>query len=421
MYINNRINSTQEGRNYYGILQIQVVCELGSRPVENAEIQIFHKYDPNTVVDTLITDNSGKTIEIELPAPPIEYSMEPTNYQPYSEYRLVISAPGLQTIIIDSAQILPFVKTIQPVSMPRREDDTNISNTITIGPNYLFGNYPPKVYEDEVKTEIEEQVDKSVVIPEFIIVHDGLPSDLTATNYKIEYREYIKSVASSQIYATWPQETIYANILTRLSFSLNRIYTDWYHRLGYDFDITSSTAFDQIWFYGRNIDSNISLAVDYMFNYFLSLPDVRQPILTQACTGELITCQNMISLWGSKFLGDQDYKAIDILHTYYNETMYINYTNNITGIQAWPNVELSEGSRSDAVKLMQQYLLIISHVYSEIPIIEADGIFGPETKSAVMAFQKLFELPVTGTINAVTWYKIAQIYQRLTQASEFCK
>ncbi len=421
MYINNRIYSTQEGRKYYGILQIQVVCQLGSRPVENAEIQIFHKYNPNTVVDTLITDNSGKTIEIELPAPPIEYSMEPTNYQPYSEYRLVISAPGLQTIIIDSAQILPFVKTIQPVSMPRREDDTNISNIITIGPNYLFGNYPPKVYEDEVKTEIEEQVDKSVVIPEFIIVHDGLPSDLTATNYKIEYREYIKSVVSSQIYATWPQETIYANILTRLSFSLNRIYTDWYHRLGYDFDITSSTAFDQIWFYGRNIDSNISLAVDYMFNYFLSLPDVRQPILTQACTGELITCQNMISLWGSKFLGDQDYKAIDILHTYYNETMYINYTNNITGIQAWPNVELSEGSRSDAVKLMQQNLLVISLVYSEIPIIEADGIYGPKTKSAVMAFQKLFELPVTGTINAVTWYKIAQIYQRLTQASEFCK
>ncbi|WMJ86631.1 peptidoglycan-binding domain-containing protein [Anaerocolumna sp. MB42-C2] len=421
MYINNRIYPTQERRKYYGILQVQVVCELGSRPVENAEIQIFHKYNPNTVIDILSTDSSGKTIEIELPAPPIEYSMEPTNYQPYSEYMLVISAPGLQTVEIDSAQILPYVKTIQPVRMPLKDANTDISKLITIGPNFLFGNYPPKIYEEEVKTHIEAQVNKSVVIPEFIIVHNGIPTDLTARNYKIEYREYIKNVVSSQIYATWPHETIYANILTRLSFSLNRVFTDWYHRQGYDFDLTSSTAFDQIWIYGRNIDNNISLAVDYVFNYFLSLPDVNQPILTQACIGKSVTCQNMISLWGSKFLGDQGYKAIDILHTYYNESMYINYTNNITGIQVWPDVILSEGSNSDAVKLMQQNLHVIARAYDELPLLEADGIFNPKTQSAVAAFQKVFNLPVTGTINAVTWYKIEQIYQRLTRIFEFCK
>ena len=412
---------TLKRRKYYGTLQIQVMCELGLRPVENAEIQIFHKYNPNTVIDILNTNSSGKTIEIELPAPPIEYSMEPTNYQPYSEYRLVISAPGLQTVEIDSAQILPFVKTTQPVRMPLKNDNTDISKLITIGPNFLFGNYPPKIYEDEVKIDIEALINKSVVIPEYIIVHNGIPTDSTASNYKIEYREYVKNVVSSQIYATWPHETIYANILTRLSFSLNRVYTDWYHRLGYDFDLTSSTAFDQIWIYGRNIDNNISLAVDYVFNYFLSLPDVNQPILTQACVGESVTCQNMISLWGSKFLGDQGYKAIDILHTYYNESMYINYTNDITGIQVWPNVILSEGSNSDAVKSMQQTLQIISRAYDELPLLEANGLFDSKTKSAVATFQKIFDLSVTGTINAVTWYKIAQICQRLTRSSEFCK
>ena len=420
MYTKNKIYKAQTGKKYYGILQVHVVCELGSRPVENAEVRIFHKYDTNTVLDIISTDPSGKTREIELQTPPIEYSMEPINYQPYSEYRLVISAPGLQTVEIDSAQILPYVKTIQPVRMPRKGDEINANKIITIGPHFLYGNYPPKIYEDDVKNDIEAQVNKPVIIPEFIIVHNGLPSDITARNYKIEYREYIKNVVSSQIYATWPEETIYANILTRLSFSLNRVYTDWYHRQGYDFDITSSTAFDQIWIYGRNIDSNISLAVDYMFNYYLSLPDVKQPVLTQACIGKLVTCPNMISLWGSKFLGDQNYKAIDILHTYYNNTMYINYSTQITGLPAWPDAELSEGSTSEHVKLMQQYLEVISHAYDEIPLIEADGVLGPKTKSAVMEFQKIFNLPVTGTIDVVTWYKIAQMYQRLIRASEFC-
>ncbi|MGB8454003.1 MAG: peptidoglycan-binding domain-containing protein [Anaerocolumna sp.] len=420
MYIKyKKIYPTQVDRKYFGKLQVHVVCESGSRPVENAEVQVFHKYDPNMVVVDLITDISGKTVEIDLPAPPIEYSMNPTSNQPYAEYRLIITAPGLRTVEIDSVQLLPFVKTVQPVRMPRKDYDNNAAKIITIGTNFLYGNYPPKVYEDEVKDNIAS--DKPVIIPEFIIVHDGIPTDSTAENYKIEYREYIKSVVTSQIYATWPQETIYANLLARLSFSLNRVYTDWYPNQGYDFTITSSTSYDQIWFYGRNIDSNINLAVDHLFNYFLSLPDISQPILTQACAENLPSCTDMISLWGSKYLGDQAYQAIDILHYYYGDMLYINSTDNIEGITAWPNMELKKGTKSEDVNYIQNQLKTLAHVYNEIPLIVVDGFYGPQTEKAVSAFQKIFDLPVAGTVDAVTWHKIGQMYKRITRAFDLCK
>ncbi len=412
--INNGIYLVQSGKKYFGILQVQVVCEeAGSRPVENAGVQVFHKSDPNTVIVDLITDISGKTTEIELPAPPIEYSMEPTTYQPYSEYRLVITAPGLQTLEIDSVQLFPYVKTVQPVKMPRKINGNEPAKTILIGPHFLCGKYPPKIYEDEVKDNIVPEENKPILIPEFIIVHDGIPSDAAAGNYKIEYRDYIKNVVSCQIYATWPLETIYANILTILSFSLNRIYTDWYPSQGYDFTITSSTAFDQIWIYGRNVNSNICLAVDYIFNYFLSLPDITQPILAQA--GNSMICSNMISLWDSKFLGDQTYKALDILRYYYGDMLYINHTDNIAGVIAWPNTELKEGITSEEVEYIQKQLRILSCAYYEIPLINADGIYEENTKAAVCAFQKIFDLPVTGTVDAATWYKISHTHASITR------
>lgn len=402
---------------YFGILQVQVVCDLGSRPVENAEVQVFVKSNPDTVIAESSTDVSGKTIEIELPAPPVEYSMEPSANQPYAEYRLVITAPGLQTVIIDSAQLLPYVKTVQPIRMPRKEDENKAAKTIRIGPHFLYGDYPPKIYEDEVKDNFISE--EPVIIPESIIVHDGLPSNAAAKNYRTDYRDYIKNVVSSQIYANWSQETIYANILARLSFSLNRVYTGWYKNQGYDFTITSSTAYDQIWIYGRNIDSNISLAVDYIFNYFLSLPDIlTQPLLTQACNDAAAACPDMISLWDSKYLGDQSYKAIDILRHYYGELIYINTTDNIENITAWPKTELGEGTdMPDELKQIQGKLRILSHAYDEIPIITVDGVFNPDTKNAVIAFQRIFNLPMTGTIDAVTWYKISHIHARLTRSS----
>ncbi len=400
----------------YGILQVQVVSGATAYPIENAAVQIFSRDNPDNVLESLTTDISGKTVEVELAAPPVEYSLEPTPFQPYTEYIVVVSATGFRTVSIDSAQILPFIKSIQPVSMSPLAPGSEGIELIRIDPNYLFGSYTPKVYEDEVKEAFEGEGAKPVVIPEFITVHSAVPTNTTARNYTVEYVGYIKNVVSSQIYATWPLETIYANTLTILSFSLNRVYTNWYRDQGYNFDITSTVAFDQKWFYGRNIYTNISQIVDLIFNYYLSRPGIVQPILTQSCRGELAICPNMISLWESKYLGDRGYTAIDILHYFFGDTIYINSSNNITGIEVlWPGYDLALGSAGEEVGYMQNQLSVISGAYKAIPMTEMDGTYGTATVAAVSSFQEIFNLPVTGITDSATWYKIARVYRRLTR------
>ena len=158
----------------------------------------------------------------------------------------------------------------------------------------------------------------------------------------MKYKDYIKNVASSEIYATWPDAAIRANVLAIMSFTLNRVYTEWYRGKGYVFTITSSTAYDHKFIYGRNFFQSISRVVDEMFENYLSRPNVRQPILTQYCDGQRVTCPDWMSQWGSKYLGDQGYSAIDILRSYYGNDMYINSADGISGIPAsWPGYDLA--------------------------------------------------------------------------------
>lgn len=169
---------------------------------------------------------------------------------------------------------------------------------IVIPDHTLYGEYPPKIPEDEIKPmqETGEIVLSRVVIPEYVVVHDGSVNDDTATDYYVRYRDYIKNVACSEIYATWPEETIKANVLAIMSFTLNRVYTEWYRNKGFDFTITSSTAYDHKWMRGRNIFDSIDRVVDELFSHYLSRPNVRQPILTQYCDGERVTCPNWMTL-----------------------------------------------------------------------------------------------------------------------------
>ena len=190
--------------------------------------------------------------------------------------------------------------------------------------------------------ESGEIVLSRVVIPEYVVVHDGAPSDSTANDYYVRYRDYIKNVASSEIYATWPAATIRANVLAIMSFTLNRVYTEWYRGKGYNFTITSSTAYDHKFMYGRNIFQSIATIVDEIFENYLSRPNVRQPILTQYCDGQRVTCPNWMTQWGSKYLGDQGYSAIEILRNYYGSDIYINTAQGISGIPAsWPGYDLT--------------------------------------------------------------------------------
>ena len=281
-----------------GKLKIQINSEITSFPIADASISISYTGVPEQTLEQVTTDSSGQTETLELAAPPLEYSLNPTiESQPYSEYTLSVTAPGFEPINISGTEILPDVTAIQNITM-RPSTATPQQEVFIIPAHTLYGTYPPKIAEDVIKPtdETGEIVLSRVVVPEFIVVHDGSPRDSTAQNYYVKYKDYIKNVASSEIYATWPENTIRANVLAIMSFTLNRVYTEWYRNKGYDFTITSSTAFDHKWIPERNIYDTISVIVDELFANYLSRPNVRQPILTQYCDGRQVSCPNWMTI-----------------------------------------------------------------------------------------------------------------------------
>ena len=416
----NFIRSQQENSDS-GKLKISLTSEENTFPVPDASIQISYTGVPEDTLEELTTNSSGSTDEIELPSPPEEYSLDPAiEEQPYSEYTLTITAPDFEPITIAGVEILANTLALQNVRM-RPVIPAEPPQIYVIPAHTLYGVYPPKIPEAEIKPtqETGEIVLSRVVVPEYIVVHDGSPRDSTARNYYVKYKDYIKNVASSEIYATWPENTIRANVLAIMSFTLNRVYTEWYRNQGYDFTITSSTAFDHKWIPERNIYESISLIVDELFADYLSRPNVRQPILTQYCDGRQVQCPNWMTQWGSKSLGDQGYSTIEILRYYYGDDMYINTAQEISGVpSSWPGYDLTLGSSGDKVRQMQEQLNVIAGAYPLIPKIDADGIYGPATAESVRVFQSVFGLPQTGVVDYRTWYKISEIYVGVSRIAE---
>lgn len=402
-----------------GKLGFNITSSLGLIPISNAKIYISYTSQPNQIIEELTSNEIGKTPLIELPTPPLDYSLEPDAPRPYSIYNITVTADGYEPTNVAGTELLPDVTALQPV----RLNPVAISSTeknIVIPPHTLYYEYPPKIPEDEIKplNETGEIVLSKVVIPEYIIVHDGVPSNKSAKNYYVNYLDYIKNVVSSEIYATWPDSTIYANTLAIMSLTLNRVFTEWYRNKGYDFTITNSTAFDQKWIYGRNIYENISNIVDNIFNNYLSRPGVKQPIFTSYCDGKRATCNGM-SQWGSKFLGNEGYTPIEILRYYYGNDMFINTSEYVSGIpSSYPGYDLTIGSSGQKVLKIQEQLNRIANNYPLIPKIAADGIYGPNTANSVKVFQEVFNLPSTGIVDYKTWYKISQIFVGVSRISE---
>ena len=353
----------------YGQLRIQIVNALGE-PVPDAKIVISFTGDPNQTVEEMTTDASGNTQILTLDTPPLEYSMEPSEMQPYSQYTMEVTAEGYQPINVSGIEVFQGQVSVQRTVLSQEDALRETPDNIVIPANTLYGNYPEKIPEAEIKpiTETGEIVLSRVVLPEFIIVHDGAPTDTTAKNYYVRYRDYIKNVASSEIYATWPDAAIRANVLAILSFTMNRVYTEWYRGKGYNFTITSSTAFDHKFVYGRNTYESINKVVDEMFENYLSRPGVKQPLFTQYCDGQKVQCPNWMTQWGSKYLADQGYSAIRILRNYYGSSIYINTADEISGIpSSWPGNDLSVGSVGTKVRQMQEELNVISRSFPAIP------------------------------------------------------
>lgn len=402
-----------------GELSVEIFGRDTGEPLPGATVSIYNATD-GSLIRTFTADEAGQIPLLRLQSPPLEYSLEPGAAQPYSQYNITVQAAGYEPLKIIDAEVFPDQLALQPILLNPLAGETPVEEEIVVPGNTLFVPSTPKVPEAEIKpvTETGEIVLSRVVIPEYVVVHDGVPSNRDAKNYYVTYRDYIKNVASSEIYATWPDAAIRANVLAIMSFTLNRVYTEWYRGKGYDFTITSSTAYDQKWSYGRTVFESISQIVDEMYTNYLSRPNVRQPILTQYCDGKNVTCPNWMSQWGSKNLADQGLRTIEILRYYYGNDMFINTAEEISGIPSSYPGELGIGSSGSKVRQLQEQLNAISRNYPAIPRVNADGVYGPLTAESVEEFQSIFGLPITGAIDYRTWYKISQIYVGVTGIAE---
>lgn len=408
---------TGQGRLKLGVFDINV-----GRPTSDAIVQITPRGMRNQIIEELITDSSGQTPVINLPAPPLEFSMESRVSIPYSEYDVHILTEGFEPQTIEGVQILPNTTAYQDVRLRPITDYLWQTRVISIRDHTLWGIFPPKIPEDEVK-ELPPSTGYVVlpnpVIPEFVIVHDGRPEDISAPNYWVPFTDYIKNVASCEIFSNWPLSTITANVLAILSFTLNRIYTEWYRGKGYNFTITSSTAYDHAFTYGRNIYEEISTVVDNIFTSFITRPGIRQPLLTQYCDGKNVSCPDWMSQWGSKDLGDQGYTAIDILKRFYGYDVYLMQAEKVAGVpMSYPGTVLQTGSTGEHVRVIQEQLNTISNNFPAIRKIRVDGIFGEETRNAVETFQNIFRLSSDGIVGFSTWYRISDIYTAVTRMAE---
>ena len=406
--------------------RLKVQCFIGNNyiPVDRCKIVISGRGEYATEKTiTLITDSTGLTEEIELDAPPLEYSLnENSDKVPYSLYDITVERDGFNPIIINGCQVLPRQVAYQVCNLSKNTNRSTRHQVINIQPNTLNGDFPPKIPESDEKPlppPTSGVVLPQPVVPEFIVVHQGGPNDSSAPNYKVPFKDYIKNVASCEIYSTWPEVTIRANIFCIVSFTLNRVYTEWYRGKGKNFQITSSTAYDHAFNYGRNIYDSISVIVDEIFSTYIRRVGRKQPLLTQYCDGKNVTCPQWLSQWGSKYLGDQGKLPYEILRYYYGNDIELVTADKVEGIpESYPGYDLKVGSSGEYVRTIQEQLNRIAENYPLIPKLPLDGQYTDNMAEAVKVFQGIFNLPKTGVVNYSTWYKISDVYVGVSKIAE---
>jgi peptidoglycan hydrolase-like protein with peptidoglycan-binding domain len=428
-----------------GRLKVQCFVNETYIPVENTKITVRPSAGgPIAEGISLSTNSMGESEIVDLEAPPLEYSQQPTGQVPYSMYDIRVEREGFQSILINRCQVFPDELAIQQCNLiessgiltrmeninippntantPQNQQGGNINEIINIGPNTLNGNYPEKIPEEEDKPlppPTSGVVLPKPVVPEFIIVHAGGPNNTSAPNYRVLYKDYIKNVASCEIYSTWSENTIRANIYAIISFTLNRIYTEWYRGKGKNFDITNSTAYDHAFTYGRNIFESISAVVDDIFATYIRRVGRKQPLLAQYCDGKNVQCPGWMTQWGSKYLGDQGKAPFEILRSFYGSDLELVTAEQVKGIpKSYPGYDLIVGSAGPEVRSVQEYLNRIAQNYPLIPKVAQDGVYGTSTAEAVKVFQGVFNLPQTGIVDYATWYKISDVYVGVTRIAE---
>lgn len=391
-----------------GRLVVSVFLDNVAQPVQGANVNIS---GPGVNIN-LLTDESGRTNIIDLEVPDSEYSLHPQHeVRPFSTYNITVTKYDLGASVVVGTQVYAGIESFQDVYFSTSQGNSG-KNLTVITPPTLWENAPAKIPENPNITEDSGKVLPRVVIPAYIIVHDGIPSDTYAPNYYVSFSDYIKNVTSSEIYPSWPKETLKANVHAIVSFTLNRVYTEWYLSKGYNFTITSSPAYDQKYTHNRTIFDTISNVVDEVFMEYLIFPNTSYPFLAQYSDGINVIREGWLSQWGSKSLGDQGYNALQIVRYYYGNTIGLKKAELVPYLPtSFPGYNLSEGACGEEVQLLQNSLNKIRGSYPAIPLIRnANGIFDSDTVNAVKKFQNVFNLPVTGVVNFATWYKISEIY-----------
>ena len=399
-------------------LILQLYTGREATPVQGARVTVT---DPDTGANAASASNSsGRTQPFRLCTPPREESLDPDfPGVPYRTYDARIEAEGFTTVTVKGIQmfagedsILPLEMTPKPAGRDRDEE-----REYDIGPNALLTTREQQPVGPEGDVP-QGRVLTSVYIPRYITVHLGSPNNSSARNVTVDFAYYIKNVASSEIYPTWPENAIRANIYAQISFALNRVFTEWYPSRGYSFDITNHTGYDQYYVPGRNIFQNISRIVDEIFTTYIRRPGALNPLFAEYCNGTSVSCDGL-SQWGTVSLAENGYDPLQILRRYYGNVELVQAREVRNIASSYPGSPLRTGSRGAAVSTIQRQLNRIRRNYPAIPAIpQVDGIFGSQTRAAVLAFQRIFNLAADGVVGRGTWNRISNIYVAVTRLAE---
>ncbi len=398
-----------------GYLTIQARTAHDALPLSGVAVRILDAQGRS--VYELITDESGETQTVPLETVDKNFSQNPYfSGTPYISYSVLARAPGFNSLYVSEIPIFDGERAVLPLSLIPMQDKQRSPMQAEIfvgGPAVAMSG--PRSQEGTVNGNY---VLRQVTIPNPITVHLG-PPDSAAANVQVSFPDYVKNVASSEIYPTWPESSLTANIYAIITFALNRIYTEWYRARGYGFDITNSTAYDQYFVYGRPIYDSISRIVDRIFNEYIRRQGQNAPYFTSYCNGTTAVCQGM-SQWGTVTLAGQGLSPLEILRSYYPKDIEIARTDIISGaISSYPGSPLRVGSSGLDVQTIQTWLSRIRKNYPAIPAItDPQGQFQGSTRDAVIAFQRIFNLASDGIVGKSTWYKISWLYTAVARLSD---
>lgn len=399
-----------------GKLVVELNYAQQALPAVNYRVRIYSctlGYDR-----TFITNEEGKTPTVVLYAPDIALSLDENNTTtlPYSTYNIEISLNNVIVARIQGIQVFANNTTIQQWEINPISTIAVEGNDISIPTHALFNGTGGSGVGEPIE-DVMEFVLAFPIIPRVIRVHLGRPGS-NARIVSVPFKDYLKNVASSEIYPTWPDASLRANIYCQMSLALNRVYTEWYPSKGYNFDITNSTAFDQAYVHGRNIFDSVSKIVDELFTQYVRKINTINPYYTEYCDGKQVTCPGL-KQWGTVTFAQQGLNPLEILRRYYTNIEIVSTNRIQENVGSFPGYNLRVGTRDNNVAIMQNQLNRITVNYPLIkPVIPVDGNFTPKLEESVKTFQRVFNLTPDGIVGRATWYKISYIYVAVKKLAE---